>query len=87
MKAIITDSKKSMFTSHQLLAKADGIALTIGDDAVEAIANDAFEKKIGSRGLDGTINKVLRDFLFESPSEQCEEFEITKELVEKKTEG
>ncbi|HHJ3076482.1 TPA: ATP-dependent Clp protease ATP-binding subunit ClpX [Vibrio parahaemolyticus] len=84
MKAIITDSKKSMFTSHQLLAKADGIALTISDDAVEAIANDAFEKKIGARGLDGTINKVLSDFSFESPSEQCEEFEITKELVEKK---
>ncbi|ELP5899925.1 ATP-dependent Clp protease ATP-binding subunit ClpX [Vibrio vulnificus] len=84
MKSIITDSKKSMFASHQLLAKADGISLTISNEAIEAIANDAFEKNIGARGLDGTINKVLSDFSFESPSLQCKEFEITKELVEEK---
>lgn len=83
MKLIITDAKRSMFSSHQLLAKADGIELTITDEAIEVIAKEAFEKKIGARGLDGTINKVLNDFSYESPSMKCSKFEITKELVEK----
>ncbi|KDM91018.1 hypothetical protein EA58_14810 [Photobacterium galatheae] len=81
MKQIITDSKRSMFAGHRLLALADNIDLSITDEAVEAVAHHAFEQKVGARGLDGTMNKVLKEFSFDSPSENIDSFVITESVV------
>lgn len=81
MKSIIRDSKKSILGSHQMLAKADGIDLTITDEAIELIAEDAFAQKIGARGLEGTINRILEDFSFNSPSQGITEFEISADMI------
>jgi ATP-dependent Clp protease ATP-binding subunit ClpX len=43
----------------------DGIQLTFTDEAVEKIVEETMEKGLGARGLRGTTEKVLEDYMFE----------------------
>ena len=42
----------------------DGIKLEFTDAAIEAIVEDTMEKGLGARGLRGTTEKVLENYMF-----------------------
>ncbi len=44
------------------------MALTFSDDALEAAAEDAIQKKTGARGLRSIIEQTLLDVMYELPS-------------------
>ena len=61
----------------------DDVKLTFEEDAIRAIAKQAFERKTGARGLRSIMEKVMMDVMFNIPSDDTiEECVITKEAVD-----
>ena len=61
----------------------DDVKLTFEEDALEAIADQAFERKTGARGLRSIMEKVMMDVMYRIPSDDTiTECIITKEAVE-----
>ena len=52
------------------------------EDAIEAIAQKALDRKTGARGLRSIIEEAMLDIMYELPSEEdVESCTITKECV------
>ena len=61
----------------------DDVELTFEQNAIEAIADQAFEKKTGARGLRSIMESIMMDIMYEIPSDDSiETCIITKEAVE-----
>ena len=79
---ILTVPKNSIVQQYKKLFELDGVELYFEDEALEAIAQKAFEQKTGARGLRGIMEDILRDLMFETPSDPLiEKIIITKEVV------
>jgi len=68
LKRIITEPKNSVIRQYQSSLKIDGIDLVFEDEAVEAIAEKAIERKTGARGLRSIVEAIMIDIMFELPS-------------------
>lgn len=68
---IMTEPKNSIVNQFVELFKMDGTKLEFTDAAIEKIVDDTMEKGLGARGLRGTTEKVLEDYMF-SVGEQDE---------------
>ena len=42
----------------------DGVELKFTDDGLESIVEETMDKGLGARGLRGTTEKVLEDYMF-----------------------
>ena len=79
---IMTEPKNSIIKQYQALFAMDGITLTFSKAAKERIAELTIERKTGARGLRSIIEGVLRDIMFEAPSDSTiKEIVITDETV------
>jgi ATP-dependent Clp protease ATP-binding subunit ClpX len=68
---------------YQKLFAYDDVQLTFEDDALEAIADQAFERKTGARGLRSIMEKVMMDVMYRIPSDDTiVECIITKDAVD-----
>ena len=82
---ILTEPKSALVKQYQLLFKVDGIDLEFEQKALEAIARQAIERKIGARGLRTIIEEALLDVMFESPSDDTvSKIIITEDVIIKK---
>lgn len=61
---IMKEPKNSIINQFIELFKMDGVNLKFTDEAIEAIVEETMEKGLGARGLRGTTEKVLEDFMF-----------------------
>lgn len=61
---IMKEPKSSIVNQYVELFKMDGIALDFTDGAIERIVEETMEKGLGARGLRGTTEKVLEDYMF-----------------------
>jgi len=60
----------------------DTIELEFRDDAISAIVDKAIERNTGARGLRSIIEEIMRDIMFDIPSNpKIEKCIITKETV------
>lgn len=59
LRRILIEPKNSVIKQFEKLFKLNEIILTFTDDAIESIANVAFDKELGARGLRGIIEKLL----------------------------
>ena len=50
--------------------KCDNVKLTFEEEALVAIADQAFERKTGARGLRSIIEGVLQEIMFTAPSDK-----------------
>ena len=48
----------------------DGVQLTFTDEAVNAIAKKAVERKTGARGLRAIMENAVMDIMYETPSDE-----------------
>jgi ATP-dependent Clp protease ATP-binding subunit ClpX len=63
----------------------DGVTLEFEQEALEAVATQAFLRKTGARGLRSIVEEVLLDVMYEIPSrEDVTRCVVTKEVF---TEG
>lgn len=80
---ILKEPKSALIKQYQKLFDFDDVKLTFEDSAIEAIANKAFERKTGARGLRSIMENVMMDIMYRIPSdESIVECVITKEAVE-----
>ncbi|MTC89395.1 ATP-dependent Clp protease ATP-binding subunit ClpX [Streptococcus uberis] len=79
---ILTVPKNALVKQYQALLSYDGVELSFDQDALEAIAVKAIERKTGARGLRSIIEETMLDIMFEIPSqEDVVKVRITKESV------
>lgn len=79
---ILSKPKNALIKQYAALFEMDGIKLDFEQDALEAIARKAIERKTGARGLRAIIEDVLMDSMFTLPSdEDIEECVVTKDNV------
>lgn len=79
---IATEPKNSLIKQYQKLLEMDGVELTFTQEALEAIVDKAIERKTGARGLRSIIEEIMRDIMFEVPSNpKIEKCTITRDTV------
>jgi ATP-dependent Clp protease ATP-binding subunit ClpX len=64
MVRIMKEPKNSIINQFVELFKMDGTNLVFTDGAIEKIVEETIEKGLGARGLRGTTEKVLEDYMF-----------------------
>ena len=67
---ILKEPKNSIVKQYVQLFAMDNVELVFADDALEAVAEMALEKKTGARGLRSIIEKSLLDIMFSVPSDE-----------------
>ncbi|MCY4096348.1 MAG: ATP-dependent Clp protease ATP-binding subunit ClpX [Gammaproteobacteria bacterium] len=65
---ILTEPKNSLIKQYQAILGMEDVDLVFNDDALEAIAERAVERKTGARGLRSILEEVLLDVMYEIPS-------------------
>ncbi len=65
---ILTQPKDAIIKQYQALFKMDDAELIFEKKAVQYIADLAFKRKIGARGLRSIVEEILMDIMFELPS-------------------
>ncbi|MEN2436065.1 ATP-dependent Clp protease ATP-binding subunit ClpX [Weeksellaceae bacterium A-14] len=65
MVRIMKEPKNSIVNQFVELFKMDGIRLEFTEGAVARIVDETMEKGLGARGLRGTTEKVLEDYMFD----------------------
>ncbi|MFA6789403.1 MAG: ATP-dependent Clp protease ATP-binding subunit ClpX, partial [Arcobacteraceae bacterium] len=84
---VLTEPKNAITKQYEALFELDGVELKFNDEALDEIADIAFEKDVGARGLRGIIEKLMLPILYEIPSKDdilaCI---ITKEYIKKSKE-
>ena len=80
---ILKEPKNALIKQYRKLFDMDDVELTFDEDAVNAIAEKAFERKTGARGLRSIMEDVLMDTMYTIPSDDgIAECIITKKVVE-----
>ncbi|MEE1008730.1 MAG: ATP-dependent Clp protease ATP-binding subunit ClpX [Agathobacter sp.] len=81
---ILKEPKNSLIKQYKKLLELDGVGLEFEDDAVNAIADKALERKTGARGLRAIMESVMLDIMYTIPSnDSISTYTITKEIVDK----
>lgn len=83
-KRILTEPKNALVKQYQKLFEMSGIKLTVKDDALDVIADEADKSKVGARGLRSIMERVLLDDMCEMPGGKKKKLVVDKEYVEKK---
>ena len=79
---ILTEPKNALVKQYQRLFELEDTQLTFTDDALQAIAKRAIERKTGARGLRSILEDILLDTMFELPGlETVSEVVVNEEAV------
>ena len=79
---IVTKPKNALVKQYQKLFELDNVTLEFEPEAINLIVDKAIERKTGARGLRSIIEEIMRDIMFDIPSNpKIEKCIITKETV------
>lgn len=79
---IMVEPKNSLVKQYKKLFKYDNVELEFDIEALNAVVDKAIERKTGARGLRAIIEDIMRDIMFEIPSNpKIEKCIITEETV------
>ena len=80
---ILKEPRNALIKQYQKLFDMDHVSLTFDEDAILAIADKAFERKIGARGLRSIMENTMMDLMYRIPSDDTiESCVVTKGAVE-----
>lgn len=80
---IVTEPKNALVKQYKKLLELDDVELEFEKEALNVIVDKAIERNTGARGLRSIIEDIMRDIMFEVPSNpKIEKCIITKETVE-----
>jgi ATP-dependent Clp protease ATP-binding subunit ClpX len=80
---IVTEPRNSILKQYQASLKLDDVELVFEEEAVEAIAEKAINRKTGARGLRSIVENVMTDIMFDIPSiEGKKRVVITRAVIE-----
>ena len=79
---ILTQPKNALIKQYQRLFEIEDTKLTFTDDALQAVAEKAIDRKTGARGLRSILENTLLDTMFELPGmEEVSEVVINDEVI------
>ncbi|BDH62453.1 ATP-dependent Clp protease ATP-binding subunit ClpX [Lysinibacillus sp. PLM2] len=78
---ILTKPKNALVKQYQKMFELDKVELEFEDEALNAIAKEAIERKTGARGLRSIIETTILDMMYELPSRE----DIVKCIITKET--
>ncbi len=79
---ILKEPKNSIVKQYVQLFNMDDVELIFDDDALDAVAEMALEKKTGARGLRAIMEKALLDIMYQVPSDKSiVKVTITKDCI------
>ena len=80
--SIMRDVDNNIVDQYKTLLAEDGVKLTFTKGALQQIARNAILNNSGARGLQGIFEELLRDAMFEAPSDdELTSLSITKKCV------
>ncbi len=82
LKQILTKPKNALVKQYKKLFEMDNVQVEFEDEAIEAIAQKAIERKTGARGLRTIIEGLILEIMYEVPSEEnLEKIVFTKKCI------
>lgn len=81
LRKILVEPKNSIVKQFTKLFEMDGIKLTFTDGALNYIVDKAVEYKLGARGLRSIVESVVNEAMFELPSKDVKELEVTRDYA------
>ena len=80
---IVTEPKNALVKQYKKLLELDNVELEFEKEALNVIVDKAIERNTGARGLRSIIEDIMRDIMFEIPSNpKIEKCIVTKETVQ-----
>ena len=87
LKEVVTKPKNAIIKQYKKLLELDNVKLEFEDEALDLIVEKAIERNTGARGLRAIIEDIMRDIMYEVPSNpNIETCIITRDVVENKAE-
>jgi ATP-dependent Clp protease ATP-binding subunit ClpX len=86
LRAILTEPKNALVKQYIKLFRMDSIDLTFAEGVLDYIVDKAIEFKLGARGLRSICEAIMLDAMFEMPSIDTNELEITIDYASRKLE-
>ena len=84
LKKILTEPKNSIVKQYKKLFELDGKLLTFQEEVLDYIVEKAVEFKLGARGLRSICEAIMTDVMYDMPSMEDEEIEISLDYAKKK---
>ena len=82
---ILTEPQNALIKQYKKLLAMEGIELEFTDGALDALAEKAFKKGTGARGLRSLLENLMLDVMYTAPSQKnCKKCIITEDVVNKK---
>ena len=79
---ILTQPRNALIKQYQKLFDYENVKLRFTDDAVEAIAEMALERKVGARGLRMIIEELMLELMYQVPGQKkAREFVVSRDMV------
>ena len=83
---ILLRPKNALVKQYQRLLEMENVKLTFTDEALQAVVNEAMDKKTGARSLRSILEEVMLDVMFNAPTqEDLREVVVTEETVTEKS--
>ena len=80
---ILKEPKNALVKQYKKLFEMDGVELDFEDAALESVADQAYERKTGARGLRSIMEKSMMNVMYDIPSDDTiRKCLVTKEAVE-----
>ncbi|MFD2891848.1 ATP-dependent Clp protease ATP-binding subunit ClpX [Flavobacterium chuncheonense] len=82
LRAILTEPKNALVKQYKKLFEMDEVEFSIENEALDFIVDKALEYKLGARGLRSLCEAILTDAMFDLPSSEDKELNVTKDFAE-----
>ncbi|MYD26878.1 MAG: ATP-dependent Clp protease ATP-binding subunit ClpX [Gemmatimonadetes bacterium] len=83
---ILLKPKNALVKQYQRLLEMEDVKLTFTDESLQAVVNEAMDKKTGARSLRSILEEVMLDVMFNAPTqEDLSEVIVTGETVTDKS--
>jgi len=79
LRSILTEPKNALVKQYIRLFELDGITLRIEPEVIDFIVDQAFEYKLGARGLRSICEVIMMDFMYAAPGMKKKTLSITLE--------
>ncbi|UGS21469.1 ATP-dependent Clp protease ATP-binding subunit ClpX [Flavobacterium cyclinae] len=83
LRAILTEPKNALVKQYKKLFEMDEVDLNFEEEALDYIVSKALEYKLGARGLRSLCEAILTDAMYELPSSNETNLQVTKGYAEK----
>ena len=78
---VLTEPKNAIVRQYIKLFEMDNVKLSFAQDALELIVDKAIEFKLGARGLRSIVESIMIDAMYDIPSTEIKEFEVTRQYA------